>query len=378
MLDRRQLKILTDLLKLPTAPFTEGAVRRYILDFCSRRPLLRVREDAAGNILVHYKLAARSRPVCLCAHTDHPGFRALRMKGANVLQARWLGGVPAEYFPGAGVRFFSDGDWIRGRITKTKLKTLGLERPGKMVDQVQVSLNGARPRQVAPGSPGMWDLPDPQLRGRLIHARGCDDVAGCSAILAAIEHLVRRRIRTEAYFLFTRAEEVGFIGAIAACRLGTIPRRCLVVAIETSSVIPGVVMGAGPILRVGDKSSVFTPELTAWCGRVAEKLAARDADFRYQRKLMDGGSCESSAYCRLGYAATGLCIALGNYHNCDRRRRRIAPEFIDVHDLGRMIRWFVALTSARAELGAAEASFEKRLARLERRYRRLLAATSRI
>jgi hypothetical protein len=45
---------------------------------------------------------------------------------------------------------------------------------------------------------------------------------------------------------------------------------------------------------------------------------------------MDGGTCESSAYCQRGYDATGICIALGNYHNMNVRRKRIGPEYVDL------------------------------------------------
>ena len=39
-------------------------------------------------------------------------------------------------------------------------------------------------------------------------------------------------------------------------------------------------LGAGPVLRVGDKSSVFTPEVTAFCDRVAKDMLVRT----YRRK----------------------------------------------------------------------------------------------
>lgn len=392
MLHKRHQKILVEMLSLPTAPFAEDHVRRYVFDFCKStgmspghgRPAAGApggpchqAEDTVGNILVHYKHPAAKvrRPVCFCAHMDHPGFRAVKMLGVSTLRAEWHGGVMPEYFPRAKVRFFSDGGWVRGRVVKTRLKTLGLERPQPMVETVEVALLGTNGQAVKAGSPGMWDFPDPRIRGSHIFARGCDDVAGVAGILCCIDTLVRMKAKTEAYFLLTRAEEVGFIGAIAACRYKTIPKKCLVVAIETSSVIPGVMMGGGPILRVGDKSSIFSPDLTAWCGRVADALAKRERLFTYQRKLMDGGSCESSAYCQLGYDATGVCIALGNYHNCDRSRKKLAPEFVDLSDLANLIKWFVALATTKEELTLGDPRLRKRLMQLENRYHRLLRAT---
>lgn len=376
VLHKRHQKILTDLLALPTAPFTEDHIRRYVFDFCQTRDI-KVREDKVGNILVHYKhpSAKLKRPICLCGHMDHPGFRAVRMLDDHTLQAKWHGGVDPEYFPNAKVRFHCQDRWIHGRIVKTQLKTLGLEVPQKMVDTVEVEIRKPKHAQVKSGSPGMWDFPDPQIKGKRIFARACDDLAGVAGILSCVSTLSRTKAKTEAYFLFTRAEEVGFIGAIAACRLKTIPRRCMVLAIETSSVLPGVEMGGGPILRVGDKSSVFTPHVTVWCKLVAEELAARDKKFIYQRKLMDGGSCESSAYCELGYDATGLCIALGHYHNCNRQNKTLAPEFVHLDDVANLIKWFVALATTKKPPRAGNPLLQKRLVHLEKRYKRSLAAT---
>ncbi len=377
MLKKRHQKILTDMLSLPTAPFAEDHVRRYVFDFCQRRDV-HVREDKVGNILVHYKHPSSKvkRPLCLCAHMDHPGFRAVRMIDDQTLKAQWHGGVAPEYFLRAKVRFHSEGCWVHGRVVRTHLKTRGLERPQKMVETAEIQIVRPRNAVVMPGSPGMWDFPDPQIRGQRIYARGCDDIAGAAAILCALDTLTRTKAKTEAYFLFTRAEEVGFIGAIAACQLRTIPRKCLVVAIETSSVLPGVVMGGGPILRVGDKSTIFNPDLTVWCGRVGDALAAGDKNFAYQRKLMDGGSCESTAYCQLGYDATGICIALGNYHNCNRALGKLAPEYVHLGDVENLIKWFVGLATTKIAFASGNAPLQKRLGQLERRYDRLLKSTA--
>ena len=68
---------------------------------------------------------------------------------------------------------------------------------------------------------------------------------------------------------------------------------------------------------------------------------------------MDGGTCESSAYCMLGYEATGLCVALGNYHNVDAKRKRLGPEYVDLQDLDGVVLWFVELArTPRATPGA--------------------------
>jgi putative aminopeptidase FrvX len=323
----------------------------YVERTCRRLPEVTVRYDRHGNLLAHYRRPpVPAPPLAFVAHADHPGFVALEMVDRRTVRAAFRGGVKPEYFTNAGVRFWSGRRWVKGRV-------LELTKAARVTDVVGWIW---RPEEalirvgkaVAPNSPGMWDLPDPVLKGDLVAARGCDDVAGCAAMLALLQRLSRKRAAGEVYCLFTRAEEVGFIGAIAAARAGTLPHRLPVISIETSSILPNARQGDGPILRVGDRAAVFSPGLIAFCERVARSLAERPKGFAFQRKLMDGGICEAVPFMAYGYEAAGICLALGNYHNMDTQRARIASETINLKDWLAMLDWFKALvrdTGARAD-----------------------------
>ncbi len=358
-------RVLKDLLNLPTAAFVETEVLVYIRRVCEALPGVTLREDSHGNLFATYRRKPRkARPLLLCAHTDHPGFVAERMTGPRTLSAEFRGGVYAEYLPGQRVRFWSGGVWVRGRVERvTKTKAVyRLIQKVRMPEQALVRVSA----EVAPGSPGMWDLPDARLRGDHVHARGCDDIAGCAGLLELLIRLARKRAAAEVTCLFTRAEEVGFVGAIAAARSRSIPPGLPIVAIETSSARAGAQIGGGPVLRVGDKASIFTPALTHFCGRVAMELAKRRKAFRFQRKLMDGGTCESTAYAAYGYEVTGICLALGNYHNMDVDRTTIATEYVSLSDWKGMVDWFEALVmdergyDGKSDAAELRGDFEKR------------------
>jgi len=370
--DRLSIKrlVLNEMLSIPTAPFAEHKVVAYIERFCARREPVTLTRDKAGNVLARVKLGSRrvARPVCITAHLDHPGFVADRMIGKGRLRAFWRGGVPKEYFVGSAVRFDVDGEWVKGKVAS--IKTRRADGTGR-VDTAMVEAAQAIP----PGSIGMWDFPDPVVRGRRIFARGCDDLAGAAAMLCTIDELCRSGGNCDAYFLFTRAEEVGFVGAIAAAKARTIPKKCFVVAMETSSERPFAKMGDGPILRVGDRASTFTHAVTAYCHRIARDLGRADRSFTYQRKLMDGGTCESSAYCTLGYEATGLCVALGNYHNVNAKRKKLGPEYIDLDDFENVIKWFVELARAPRPYTGRDPILDEQMSDLEKRYAKLLRSS---
>ena len=97
------------------------------------------------------------------------------------------------------------------------------------------------------------------------------------------------------------------------------PRGSRVIALENSRSFPDSPIGGGPIVRVGDRLSIFTPWLTNACAKRAEELAGAPAQptasqtaasaagkMRWQRKLMAGGACEASVFCAYGYDATCL------------------------------------------------------------------------
>lgn len=335
-------KILKTMLALPTATFVEHAVMDFIEWECHNISGVTTRYDRYGNLLARYRRRPRRiPPVVFSAHTDHPGFVAQEMLDKRTLRADFRGGVLANYFPGTKVRFWSDDDTVAGRVIEvTKAKKL--QRGAETWEiPLEATLRVSAP--IEKNTPGMWDLPEPTERRGNVYARDCDDIAGCAAMMELLARLSRTQARADVYCLFTRAEEVGFIGAIAAAKARTVPKTAPLIAIETSSELPNARIGDGPILRVGDRMSVFDPAATAFCDKVAQRLAKRRKKFHFQRKLMDGGSCESTAFVNYGYRATGVCLALGAYHNMDKDKGRIAPEYVSINDWKLMVDWFEAI-----------------------------------
>lgn len=385
-MSKARLKALRHILDLPTAPFAERQVIAYIREFVAARPALRMGTDPYGNLLVKYTPARRrkkkgGRPILFSAHMDHPGFRAAGMLDSKHVRAEWRGWVQARYFKDARIRFFVDGQWVPAVIEQviphpsgkgprratSSARSVGADSPPMAVI--------AKAKGVVPaGSLGMWDLPDAVIRNDCIHARGCDDTAGVAAIICTLDAICRRGAPVPCYACFTRAEEVGFAGALAAVSVGTLPRDALVVAVECSRALPSAAIGDGPVLRVGDKASIFTPAVTAYCQVAAEQLAVADRSFRFQRKLMDGGTCESTAYCHYGYDATGICLPLLNYHNMDTQSERIAPEAVGVDDFLNLVNWFIVLAGlpAKVKFDGGHPGLTKRLDALLKQHRSLL------
>ena len=170
-----------------------------------------------------------------------------------------------------------------------------------------------------PPVPVVFDLPDFALDGGLIRMRALDDLAGCAGILAALERLSVSGAEANVYAVFTRAEEVGLFGARLLAESGILPQETLVVSVESSSVVPGVSQGKGPIIRVGDAARTFDAGAEQLLMVASQSVQARNPEFRRQRQLMSGGVCEATAFGAFGYSVTGIAFPLGNYHNATTR-----------------------------------------------------------
>ena len=93
--------------------------------------------------------------------------------------------------------------------------------------------------------------------------------------------------------------------------------------------------------------------------------------------LMDGGSCESTAYNHYGVRAGAMCLALGNYHNCGPAQT-IAPEYVDWNDFEGLVATMIECTRGFGA-GAASGKMRTRLQRIwQREYKRLEDSSARL
>jgi putative aminopeptidase FrvX len=274
----------------------------------------------------------------LVAHLDHPGFVVDEIADDRVAMTFHGGLGSAHAVEGSPVAFFRPGhDEPVGRGALIAAD----DKAGRLTGATAEVLHG----EAVTGGIAMWDFPAWQVEEGRITSRVCDDLLGAAAILACLDDLVRRGSDAPVWGLLTRAEEVGFLGAIEAIRLGTVPSSASVLSLECSKALPSARRGDGVIVRVGDRMSVFAPALSESLRTAADALAARDETFRYQRKLMDGGACEATVFCASGFRASGLAIPLGNYHNASDDGIGIAPENVLVDD-------YLAEVALLVELGA--------------------------
>ncbi len=372
MINSQWLSIIKTICDLPTAPFQEQHVMAWIrqyLETLSPQRELRVREDRAGNLFVDYgtssidgagqsaaaAAAIDRRRLVFEAHVDHPGFICGATHLDGTMAAGFLGGVKPSCFEGATVRLFHP----HGRSPWCRAEIIAPPGPADDAGAIPCTLRLLDDGAAIPaGTIGMWDLPDGERIGDYFAARVCDDLAGAAAMLCLLHEACERQLATPFTLMFTRAEEVGFIGTLAAMEDGSLAThgsadtQWSVIGLETSRALPHAPMGGGPVLRVGDRSSIFSSPLTRFIKLTADDVADDVPGFSFQRALMDGGTCNSSVFDAFGYDSAGLTLPMGNYHNMamesipvpvPRAGPMIASEVIHLHDFQSLVELLIGV-----------------------------------
>lgn len=323
-----------ELTAIPTAAGKEGSVVAWIERWVDSQQGIGLTRDRFGNLLLKQTRSSSKKPIYITAHLDHPAFVVRKQIDEQHLEMEFRGGVNDAYFVGAAVEVFDNED---NRYAGT---IESLQSKSKPFKRVVVRLHKAVAGILIKGDVARWKLKPRTIKNGLLHAPACDDLAGVAAAISALDVIKKLRGLGHVSVLLTRAEEIGFVGAIAAAKHKSIPKSSRLLCLETSRSFPESPIGAGPILRVGDKTSVFGPELTNTITEIMNTYQLEHKKFKWQRKLMPGGTCESTAFCAYGFLSTCLCLPLGNYHNMhdidgvlqNRKPAKVAPEIISVND----------------------------------------------
>ncbi len=357
---RAELKgILRRILTKPTAPFREECVAAEIIRFC-REEGLEARPDPHGNLIAIYrpKKGLRKGRIGFVAHMDHPGFEIIASEGRTA-RAAWTGGVLRKFFRNAAVNVHHDGG-VKGRVVRTT------PRPNlpKFVSEMDLRMD----RPVPVGAFGQWDLTPFEMQGNLIVTRAADDLCSVAAELALLRELKRAGVRHEIWLIFTRAEENGFTGALAMLGSGVLPKDLPLISLETSKFLPGAKQGGGPVIRLGDRALTYSPDLLRYMETAAGNAKKRVKTFRFQRRVMDGGTCEATAFLAKGHTAAGIAFPLGNYHNMgdlpdENGRPVLRAETVDIRDVQNGVELMLDMANGLSELPRALDAIAKSLDR---------------
>ncbi len=345
--------LISEVFNQPTAPFKELHVLKKLEEIL-RKQKIPYFIDPSGNIVagVSSKKTLWKKPYFVfIAHTDHPGFHIVKSEKKNIYKALWYGGAPFKQMKGKRVRVYNAKNTKSRTGTILNIDASIYKRTGM---DMAIKIPGA---PVEIGSFGSFFSPACQFSGNKVITRCADDLAGCVMALGALIDIKKQKLPVIA--IFTRAEEVGFVGCIGLLKSKVLNSKyARVISLEASKALPGAEIHKGPVVRLGDASTIFNARMNRFVTLSAQNLTKKDNSFKYQRRIMDGGSCEATAFDLYGFKTMGISVPLVNYHN--QGKKGPAPEIISVLDVenGRKLLVEIAKTHKTFE-NATRAAYDR-------------------
>jgi putative aminopeptidase FrvX len=219
--------------------------------------------DSAGNLWV--RVGTGDPLVVIVAHLDEIGYRvdAIRPDGALTVTAR--GGFYPSLFEGKPALVHTGGGAVPGVFVPRDSGAPRTRTPPPLVVRVGTSSAAATEALgVAAGHTVTMPKQYERLAGARATGRSFDDRVGSAALVLALRHLDRAKLRHAVAFIWSTREEIGLEGArVAAARLGTSVARVHAVdtfvsadsplELPTFAVAP---LGRGAVARALDNSSV--------------------------------------------------------------------------------------------------------------------------
>ena len=219
--------------------------------------------DSAGNLWV--RVGSGDPLVVMVAHLDEVGFRVdtIRSDGALTVTAR--GGFYPSLFEGKPALVHTGGKAVPGVFAPRDSGTPRTRTPPPLVVRLGTSSAAASEALgVAAGQTVTMPKQYVRLAGTRATGRSFDDRVGSTALVLALRHLDRAKLRHAVVFLWSTREEIGLEGArAAAAQLGTSVARVHAVdtfvsadsplELPTYAVAP---LGRGAVARAVDNSSV--------------------------------------------------------------------------------------------------------------------------
>ena len=240
----------------PTAPFKEKFVLDEIKQILTEKKIPFF-TDSVGQIIAGVSSAKKLKSkthVAFFAHTDHPGFIITEKLTPFKYKATWYGGAPFDTMEGATVRIFSyesSSQYLRGTIRNFVVGNHREGIPFEIETTKELSDKSVKSQKYF----GAFNFDGFKNRGGFVHTKCADDLAGCVMALGAL--IDTRKDKSPAVAVFTRAEEVGFVGCLHMIKSKVVPLNTMVVSLEASRTLPGALLGEGPVIRLGDASTLL-------------------------------------------------------------------------------------------------------------------------
>ncbi len=267
--------------------------------------------DRVGNLVAFKKgKSVPQKKVVFAAHSDEVGLVIKHIEQDGTLLFTDIG-ILASSLPAR--RVFVGEKKLPGIIGTKPIHLLPKSERAKQIsyDELYIDI-GAQSHEealeyVKVGDYVSFDSECVMLSDKLLKAKAADDRAGCAVLI----NLIKSELEYDTYFVFTRREELGTLGAISAT-YQLCPDICVVCEATTASDIYGtpdmkkvVKLGNGVALPFMDGGTLYTKRLHKLATELADKKG-----IKWQTKTMVAGGTDARSFQREGHGCEVLGVAL--------------------------------------------------------------------
>lgn len=241
-------------------------------------------KDRMGNlVLVLRGYEKNPKKLMLSAHTDEVGFMIKAIDESGRLLFGKLGGIDDRVLLGRRVYVLGKGKEIPGVISSLPihLRKRSEEEKTTPADEMYIDI-GASDKNEARSAVSIGDCavfaPGFVTMGTKYVSKALDDRLGCAILCGIFDELAgKERLSYDVYFAFTVREETGMSGARPKA-FEISPDAALVIETTAIADIPDTPphlrvakQGAGGVISLADRSTIYSDRLTEFAKKTAEK-----------------------------------------------------------------------------------------------------------
>lgn len=246
-----------------------------------------IRVDALGNLIAVKK--GKGKKIMLAAHMDEIGVMATYIDDRGFIRFSNIGWVSQYYTLAQRVRF--KNGTVGSVFYEEKVDEMKNLKLANMYIDIGAKSREEAEKKVRPGDVACF-IGEAVSQGDKIISKALDDRSGCAVLVKAIQDMPGTE--NEIHYVFTVQEELGLRGAKTAA-FQVQPDIAIAVDITDTGDTPEsefmeVKCGAGPAIKVKDRSFIAHPQVKRLIEESAKKL-----NLPYQYEILEKGGSDPGA-----------------------------------------------------------------------------------
>ena len=280
-----------------------------------------IKVDKMGNLVA--RINGKGKKAMLTAHMDEIGLMVNKIETNGRMRISFLGGIEPITLVGQSVGILTKKNKIAcyGVITFPELHEANEIKRVPRIEEMYVDTGLDKKeltkKEIEVGSYVVTTHHASELgSNKIISGKALDDRVGCYILIQVIKNLKKyvKKMKVDAYFVFTVQEEVGLYGAKTSVYEVNPDFGIAIDATNSADSDPtsGRILGKGPSLTVKDSEIISNRELNEHINGLAKKYK-----IPLELEVVDVGTTDATSimFSKGGVPSTVISIPIRNLHS---------------------------------------------------------------